>query len=630
MKIRNLILLFSATLLAALSCKEKGAPEMIATYIDTDVAQVSVPAAECVAVVNVKSDGYWAAEVPDWIIARPAIGYGDNRLTLTFSRNAEEDSKVFNHVRTADLTLRGNVIKSILPILQGGEVSLSEFLAQEDDENVYWQVTGSIKSIEDNEFGRITITDGSSEVLVYNIVDEAGHNKKFSSMNLFKDDKVTLYGFKSSTGKDALGNPVPYLFDARVLDTDFQGFSISTGRHSSGFEGDSFEVTIYEGSSVTATCDKTWVHIGTISDGKVTITVDENPVYDARSAEVVFKSGSSTRSVHISQDAHPAYQFLLSSKGETVAKTAGSVSFSVHAASAVAWKVTLGEGLECDRKEGHGPAVVTVDYPANPGLAFHEYTVKVSTNNEFAVEKEHTFTISQEPVLYAKWLLNPDDCVHFQYDFGCKSLGTYTRDVNPGDGGLFAPANNGEGRVTYVQIDKRNLSGAAGVSGRTVDKNGKFCIAGGYKGDYWYITVGDGKSIVPSGTKILVSYTTATSAGGLSIGLAQYSEDGTNWIIPTDWRKNPDVHTLKTLSAADFPNVNELDLGVQYNCVQTAATALLEIQYVITLSQPVTSIFIKQEVMASLNTNYDDRTGSTNSGTYRLTGDDITVSIIEE
>ena len=626
-----------AVFFVAGACTRPHAPEMVASFIDTDVAAAAVPAEKSTFALKVLSDGYWEVVAPEWISAKPASGYGDNRLVLTFSRNGEEGKVTFAPQREDVVILKGKAVEKTIPVLQGGEIALKDFLDKDDNPAVFWQVTGTVRSVEDADYGRLTLADETGEIAVFNVLDGEKRNRQFGRMNILPGDAVTLYGYKSTFEEHE------YLFDAQVLQVDFDGFYLSEGKVSAPHGGTAIDISIFDGSGVEITSEAEWIHTGELhqADGHqaVTITVDANPVYDKRSASVLFKAGAKTRSVLVSQDAHPVYRFLLENKSEAVSKNAGSTSVTIHANSALRWKAVPSEGLVLDRREGVGSATVTVSYPDNPSAGTHLHTVTFSTENEFAEQKELVFSIEQEARLYAKWLFDTDNCVDFQYAFGVKTLGTYTRDLNAGDGGLYAPANRGDGRITYVQIDKHGLSGAEGVSGRTVDKNGKLLITGGYKGDYWLFEIGDGKTVIPAGTRIRARFWTATSAGGMSLTLTEYSDsEGASWAVPKTWNTDPQKHTLRTASSGStldtaqgvFPSLNAADNGVRFNSVQEGAAALLPLDFTVTTARDLTRFLVRVTTAAALNTNYADMTDRTNSGTFRITGEHATFEIVEQ
>ena len=92
------------------------------------------------------------------------------------------------------------------------EVSIADFLTKEDDKNVYYRVTGTIKSLLDsngkeNDYGNMTITDNGTDLYVYGCYPGWGAKKVgdvdyrkglVKNLGINEGDKITVIGVKST------------------------------------------------------------------------------------------------------------------------------------------------------------------------------------------------------------------------------------------------------------------------------------------------------------------------------------------------------------------------------------------------------------------------------------------------
>lgn len=94
------------------------------------------------------------------------------------------------------------------------EVTIAEFLAASESSDVWYQLTGTITSIDNEYYGNITIEDNTGSVYVYGLtktkVDE--NDKSFSSIGLSEGDIVTLAGTRTSyNDQPQVGGPAYYI-----------------------------------------------------------------------------------------------------------------------------------------------------------------------------------------------------------------------------------------------------------------------------------------------------------------------------------------------------------------------------------------------------------------------------------
>lgn len=94
------------------------------------------------------------------------------------------------------------------------EVTIEEFIAAEVSDNVWYQLTGTILSIDNDYYGNITIQDETGSVYVYGLtktkVDK--NDNSFSSIGLSEGDIVTLVGTRDEHNAEAqVGGPAYYI-----------------------------------------------------------------------------------------------------------------------------------------------------------------------------------------------------------------------------------------------------------------------------------------------------------------------------------------------------------------------------------------------------------------------------------
>lgn len=94
------------------------------------------------------------------------------------------------------------------------EVTVEEFIAAEVSDNVWYQLTGTILSIDNDYYGNITIQDETGSVYVYGLtktkVDK--NDNSFSSIGLSEGDIVTLAGTRTSyNNQPQVGGPAYYI-----------------------------------------------------------------------------------------------------------------------------------------------------------------------------------------------------------------------------------------------------------------------------------------------------------------------------------------------------------------------------------------------------------------------------------
>ena len=93
------------------------------------------------------------------------------------------------------------------------ELTIEEFLNAPESSDVWYQLTGEIESVEDEEYGDFTISDETGSVYIYGMTKRklSANDKSFSQLGLNVGDVVTLATRRTSyNGKpQGGGNPDP-------------------------------------------------------------------------------------------------------------------------------------------------------------------------------------------------------------------------------------------------------------------------------------------------------------------------------------------------------------------------------------------------------------------------------------
>ena len=94
------------------------------------------------------------------------------------------------------------------------EATIAEFLAAAESSEVWYQLTGTIISIDNTTYGNITIKDETGEVYVYGLTaaQVSSNDKSFSTLGLGVNDVVTLIGTRAAyNSTPQVGGPAYYV-----------------------------------------------------------------------------------------------------------------------------------------------------------------------------------------------------------------------------------------------------------------------------------------------------------------------------------------------------------------------------------------------------------------------------------
>ena len=86
------------------------------------------------------------------------------------------------------------------------EVSIAQFLNAEDSEDVWYQLTGTVKDIKNTQYGNFYLEDTSGSVYVYGIAEQKGGQQSgsFNKLGIEEGDILTIIGNRYTHVKDGV------------------------------------------------------------------------------------------------------------------------------------------------------------------------------------------------------------------------------------------------------------------------------------------------------------------------------------------------------------------------------------------------------------------------------------------
>jgi hypothetical protein len=233
------------------------------------------------------------------------------------------------------------------------------------------------------------------------------------------------------------------------------------------------------------------------------------------------------------------------------------------------------------------------------------------------VEKYEGKVPGQVEPLNVSWLFSAaamDDAVTgYAATFGTTAG---VEDKTAGDGGQYVNANvSGNGKITYVQIDKTSLTYTSDKNGnpykstRITGGTGQPYVTGMWIGDYWLFEATDGTTY-PAGTKVNVSYLTRTSATGIKYWRLEYLDGA-------DWKPAMPVSTVE-------------GTDLQYNVAMNAdGKTDIQINAVVTLANPIENVKFRMLCVGGTLANGKAIPEGPNGGTCRIAGAEGTSPVIK-
>lgn len=106
-------------------------------------------------------------------------------------------------------------------ILTATPATIADFLAAEESEDVYYELTGTISNITNTTYGNFDLTDATGTVYVYGLTStfQTSNDKSFASLNLAEGDLITIRGTRASFEGDAQVNGPAYFVSKTELPT---------------------------------------------------------------------------------------------------------------------------------------------------------------------------------------------------------------------------------------------------------------------------------------------------------------------------------------------------------------------------------------------------------------------------
>ena len=216
MKVLKQILVCSLLAALAVACT-KPAPASL-NLLSTVLTFDSAGGTEEVSILTNQS---WSVRAgADWLTVTPPSGSASDayqKLTVTAQENAAETE------RTAELTLTAGEITKLIQVKQAGapRFTIRDFRAKKADATTWYQLTGEIASIENEEYGNFFIFDETGFVYVYGLCEKqmpkGGNDQSFSKLGLKVGDSVTMMTLRSEyNGTIEAGGQTPAYFVSKT------------------------------------------------------------------------------------------------------------------------------------------------------------------------------------------------------------------------------------------------------------------------------------------------------------------------------------------------------------------------------------------------------------------------------
>lgn len=163
-----------------------------------------------------------ASDEAQIISGAPVVDATASTVTITLNPNTDEVEKTATVTLSADgvepITLTVNQ-KAFVPEPTTIKATVAEFLAAEVNDNVWYELTGTINNISNTEYGNFFLEDETGSVYVYGLTATKveKNDKSFSSLGLREGDIVTLHGTRdhfdkaSEDQKEQVGGPAYYV-----------------------------------------------------------------------------------------------------------------------------------------------------------------------------------------------------------------------------------------------------------------------------------------------------------------------------------------------------------------------------------------------------------------------------------
>lgn len=216
MKLKSLLFIGLTAAMIFAGCKKD--EELATPSISIDPTTLNVKEGGATETIVLSSSRDWTVEIPEtakgWVTVSPSSGSAVESQTIEIKVESNEGQPE----RSATLTFKASLASAVLEISQEGEkmasISVKDFLAKAVDDNVWYQLTGTITDLYNTEYGNFHLVDETGDVLVYGLTKAKveKNDKSFSELGLKEGDVVTLMGTRDEfKGTAQVGGPAYYI-----------------------------------------------------------------------------------------------------------------------------------------------------------------------------------------------------------------------------------------------------------------------------------------------------------------------------------------------------------------------------------------------------------------------------------
>lgn len=216
MKLKSLLFIGLTAAMIFAGCKKD--EELATPSISIDPTTLNIKEGGATETIVLSSSRDWTVEIPEtakgWVTVSPSSGSAAESQTIEIKVESNEGRPE----RSATLTFKASLASAVLEISQEGEkmasISVKDFLAKAVDDNVWYQLTGTITDLYNTEYGNFHLVDETGDVLVYGLTKAKveKNDKSFSELGLKEGDVVTLMGTRDEfKGTAQVGGPAYYI-----------------------------------------------------------------------------------------------------------------------------------------------------------------------------------------------------------------------------------------------------------------------------------------------------------------------------------------------------------------------------------------------------------------------------------
>lgn len=359
-------------------------------YLNVDTDNLSMPAEESSAEVNISSNVDWTASCSAaWVTLSSESGNGDGVLTISVAENTNTNARSAN-IKVADAS---GELSHIIQVKQQA--------AEEEEEEVVFELTESS--------AEVSAEEGTIKVIVhYNVsyeckvdvdwikevkakaYDEAIHTFVVYA-NETTEERTGVISFCGNgtcipfTVTQAAGEEKPYL-------------SVSAENVTMPADGAKKKVNVSSNVDWKASCTASWVSVTPESgngNGELTITASANVSDESRTAvvKITDASGNLSCSVQVRQQANE-YEPYLDADVENISAPAEGLQKKVNISANVDWKASCtADWVKLSPASGKGDGTLTVTVSENVSEEARTAVVKI---NDASGKLSHSIQVNQD------------------------------------------------------------------------------------------------------------------------------------------------------------------------------------------------------------------------------------------